>query len=312
MGKPYDSACKKAVYLYPQEFTTWLMRGAIFIGTLPYELQQETLEVDGLLIVELDGQRIGLHIEFQTHFDEVIAARMLRYNVLARWAHGIPIISFLIQLLDEGEIPSSPFRWTLPNGKEIIDFHFEAIVVGKLSQEEILQSGLVALQPFLPLAKGGANRSVVAQMSKLLQEQKNTDLEVIGFTFASLAFRRNRGDQEWLVKRFQHMHDILRDTPIMQEILRMGREEGKQEGRQEALHKVLLMLLVQRFPTVKKQAKKLIARIEDITLLENLIIKVGLNSTTLEEIQHDLQAAQPPLAAKTSKRRTTRGKRAAQ
>ncbi len=33
-------------------------------------------------------------------------------------------------------------------------------------------------------------------------------------------------DLEWLIRRFREMHEIIRDTPIYQEILREGWEEG--------------------------------------------------------------------------------------
>lgn len=78
------------------------------------------------------------------------------------------------------------------------------------------------------------------------------------------------------------MHDILRDTPIYQEILReglaegieqgieQGIERGRLEGRLDAFRHVLLIWTEKRFPTLTPLAQERVARIQDIQMLEDM------------------------------------------
>jgi hypothetical protein len=231
-----------------------------------------------------------LHLEFQTYNDPGMAERLLRYNVLARSEYKLPVLSCVIYLLKDGEAPSSPLKWKLPNGQEILQFHYQSIVLGALSPEDLLQSGQAGLLPPLPLTNGGARRDMVESMfsdivesmfSGLLAARK-IELVPIGYTLASLAFsRENRADQDWLLRRFHEMHDILRETPIYQEILKEGREEGL-----EALRQAVVDIIAQRFPKLARLAKKQVAVVEDPELLRYVLVKVSVVQTAEEAKQH--------------------------
>src|SRR5207244_12125840 len=106
---------------------------------------------------------------------------------------------------------------------------------------------------FLPMKKGENKREKVERMFEELAGTGKTEVELIGFTFASLVFRnRSSADQNWLIRRFGNMHDILRETPIYQEILKEGREEGIQQGLQrgqlDPLRQAIVEVVVARFP----------------------------------------------------------------
>jgi hypothetical protein len=60
--------------------------------------------VDALLEVSIDGQRMLLHIEFQTYNDDMMDEWLMRYNVLARMKYGLPVLSCVIYLLKDGGI----------------------------------------------------------------------------------------------------------------------------------------------------------------------------------------------------------------
>jgi flagellar biosynthesis/type III secretory pathway protein FliH len=112
-----------------------------------------------------------------------------------------------------------------------------------------------------------------------------TELELIGFTLASLVFNReNKADQDWLIRRFHEMHDILRETPIYQEILKEGREEGREEGLEkgiqkgqiEALRRAVVQIVLQRFPKLVRLAREKVAFAEDSDILLDLIGKLSV------------------------------------
>ncbi len=276
MVKPWDESLKKLVHTDPQAFVTWLFPGGTFIGERPHELKHWTLEVDALLGVTVSEQGMLLHLEFQTYHDPGMAERLLRYNVLARSEHKLPVLSCVIYLLKDGEALPSPLSWKLPNGQEVLQFHYQSIEL-----EDLLRSGQAGLLPLLPLTNGGARREIVESMFSGRLSAKKIELVPIGYTLASLAFsRENRAEQDWLLRRFHEMHDILRETPIYQEILKEGREEGL-----EALGQAILDVVTQRFPKLTCLAKKQVVVVEDPELLRHVLVKVSVAQTTEEAKQ---------------------------
>jgi len=291
MAKPWDDSLKKLVHTDPQAFVTWLFPGGTFIGERPHELKHWTLEVDALLGVIVSEQEMLLHLEFQTHNDPAMAERLLRYNVLARSEHRLPVLSCVIYLLGSGEASTSPLSWMLPTEQEVLRFHYLSIELKALLPEEVMRTGLTGLLPLLPLTKNGARREIVETMFGRLLAAKKVELVPIGYTLASLAFsRENPGDQDWLFRRFHEMHDILRETPIYQEILKEGREEGLEQGLQrgqlEALRQAVVEVVVERFPRLVRLAKKQVALIEDPELLRHVLVKVSVAQSAEEAKKH--------------------------
>jgi len=82
------------------------------------------------------------------------------------------------------------------------------------------------------------------------------------------------------------MHDIIRDTPIYQEILREGREEGREKGREEGIEEglekgrieasrhILLMATQIRFPELVTLAQEQAIRVHDEATLDTIIGKI--------------------------------------
>ncbi len=265
MTKPWDDSLKKLVHADPLAFVNWIVADAHFTGERPYELKHWTLEVDALLEVKVNGQDMLLHLEFQTYHDPEMDER--------------------IYLLKDGEAPSSPLSWSLPNGQKVLEFHYQSIELAALSPGDLLQSDQPGLLPLLPLTEGGARREIVESMFSGLLAARKIELIPIGYTLASLAFsRENRAEQDWLLRRFHEMHDMLRETPIYQEILKEGREEGL-----EALRRAIVDVITQRFPKLARLAKKQVVIVEDPELLRQVLVKVSVVQSA-EEAQRELHA----------------------
>jgi predicted transposase YdaD len=137
-------------------------------------------------------------------------------------------------------------------------------------------------------------------------------------TLVSLAFgRENTTEQNWLLRRVSDMDDVLRETPVYQEMTRWapeeglregilegiregrregrqegleeGRLEGRQEGRQEGLQQALLVILTERFPKLIRLAKKQMAVIEEPEILQLLIVKMSVAQSPEEAKQYLLE-----------------------
>src|SRR5437667_2163970 len=280
MPKPYDDAMKRLVGGNPQDLVWWVITGAQFVKQLPLELSVENIYADGLLQATLDGKEFLAHIEFQSSYDGRIGERLLEYNVLAsRQYNYLPVYSCVIYLKNHSSVPHSPFLRGLPNGEEVVRFHYRSIELGKLVAGELLQTGLVGLLPLLPLTQDGARREVVEEMITGLVSAEKTESLWIGYALASKVLK---DDLKWLKRRFAMLEDILRDTPVYQEVL----AEGEEKGKLEAQHEVLLDIVQERFPEIASLARKQANTIEDPEVLRRLIVKISIVKTLKEAEQY--------------------------
>jgi len=288
MPKPFDDAMKKLVGGNPQDMVSWVIPGAQFGKQLPLELGVENIYADGLLQATLDGKEFLAHIEFQSSYDGRIGERLLEYNVLAsRQYNYLPVYSCVIYLKNHNNVPDSPFTKGLPNGEEIVRFHYRSIELGKLAARELLQTDLVGLLPLLPLTQDGARREVVEEMITGLVSAQKTESLWIGYALASRVFK---DDLKWLKRRFAMLEDILRDTPVYQEVLAEGMEKGLEKGL-EAQRQTLLDIVQERFPAIARLAKQQADAIGDPEVLRHLTVKISVVKTSKEAEQYLLNPA---------------------
>lgn len=282
MVKPYDTGLKKLVTTDPQAFIRWLFPGATFTQLHPQKLDAVELELDILIEIIINGARMLIHIEFQTRNDSSMAERLLWYNVLVRRQYKLPVLSFVIYLLRDGEVPPSPLVYTLPTNQEVLRFHFVNIEVSKLVPEDILNLNELNLLPLVPLTRGGTERKVVEQtITTLEQHSELPDLSLIAFTLASLAMRWEKNpDLDWLIRRFRKMHDLLKDSPIFQLIeqegMEKGREEGLERGQLKALHTGIVNVIAAHYPELTRLAESQVTAIDDIERLQKLLVDVTM------------------------------------
>lgn len=300
--KSWDDSLKNLVDANPQAFVEWLLGKGEFRGKLPYQLKNWRLEVDALLKVEVNDGEMLLEIEFQTYHDPDMAERLLRYNVLARSEYKLPVLSVVIYLLKDGNVPKSPLIWKIPTGKEVLEFHFESIELGDISPIELISIGQPGLLPLLPLTKDGANRKIAETMFTELEAAGKAELIPIGGTLASYMFsKKNTNDLDWLQRRLRSMHDIIRESPYYQEILKEGLEEGREEGLEkgfkkgreegqlEALRQTVMDIVVERFPKLLRIARKQVTFTEDPVALRHVIVKLSMSQTTGEAKEYLLE-----------------------
>ena len=160
---------------------------------------------------------------------------------------------------------------------------YRSIELGKLVAGELLQTGLVGLLPLLPLTKDGARREVVEEMISGLVSAEKTESLWIGYALASRAMK---DDLQWLKRRFAMLEDILRETPVYQEVLAEGEEKGREEGKLEAQRQTLLDIVQERFPAIARLAKRQADAIEDPEVLRHLTVKISIVKTSQEAEQY--------------------------
>lgn len=286
-AKPWDYCLKLLIRANPQAFVNWLAAGALFVKERNTKSNSRDLEMDALLEVTLNGEAMLLEIEFQSRNDTEMPERLLRYNVLARIDYKLPVHSYVIYLLDDGEIKQSPLNWATPIKADVVQFQFENIEVAKLAPEDIIQVDNIGLLPLLPLTNGGATREIVQKMLTDLQPPEHKELALVGYTLAYLIFKRKHPENlDWLERTYKGMQDILHESPLYQMILQEGREEGREEGLKEGEikghAKGIISLVQAHFPELKDLATQQVATIKDATLLNHLLVKISMASNAKE------------------------------
>ncbi|HET9919416.1 MAG TPA: hypothetical protein VFQ30_06215 [Ktedonobacteraceae bacterium] len=302
MAKPYDDSLKTLVRTNPQAFVSLVFPEAQYVRELPEKLKNLSLKMDALFEVVVKGSPILVHFEFQTYNDVTMPERLLNYNVQARRTYKKPVHSCAIHLLNDGELPASPLVWYSIPEEQVLEFKFQNIELSKLAPESLLDSDQAGLWPLSPLAKDGANYEVVDTMFSHLMEADKKDLLPIGYTLASLAFGENNiAAQDWLTRRYKEMYDVLRETPIYQEMTRTAREEGWEEGMEKGLerglergrldsaHQTLVAVILERFPRLERFARKQLSDVDDPLVLQHLTVKMSI-AQTMEEAKGYLLA----------------------
>ena len=77
------------------------------------------------------------------------------------------------------------------------------------------------------------------------------------------------------------LEDILRDTPVYQEVLAEGMEKGLEAQRQ-----TLLDIVQERFPAIAHLAKRQADAIKDPDVLGRLTVKISVVKTSQEAEQY--------------------------
>jgi hypothetical protein len=77
------------------------------------------------------------------------------------------------------------------------------------------------------------------------------------------------------------LEDIVRDTPMYQELLAEGEEKGLEAQRQ-----TLLDIVQERFPEIARLAKQQADAIKDQEVLRHLTVKISIVKTSREAEQY--------------------------
>ena len=172
----------------------------------------------------------------------------------------------VLYLRKDGTVPASPLVWHMPDGNEILRFHFEVIKLWEMTAESLIKTRFVGLFPLLPLTKDGKRHEVVDEMVTRIFEAKQPALLRYAQMFSSLVFK-DRDDKAWLERRFAVYNDILEESWVYQ--------ETKLEGKLEALQKTVLNLVQAHFPQALSLTKTQIDGIKDEVVLQNLILQIS-------------------------------------
>ncbi len=263
---PWDASLKVLLSEKPQDFASWILKGAVVKEKLLTEFTGRKVSADALLSVIYEGDEVLLHIEFQSENDASMAERLLEYNSRARREHKRDVYSCVIYLRQDGNVPPSPLIWTFAKSKEIMRFHFQSIEIAKLSADDVRQTNLLGLLPLMVLTKDGATHEKVEEILTKLEFAEQTDILQVAYTLFTLVL--NKDDQRWLVRRMQSMLEPFRETIFYQEMTKFVREQVREEVQKEAREEALKVQKEAREEALKAQKETLKAQKETLKAIE--------------------------------------------
>jgi predicted transposase YdaD len=234
--KPFDSTLKELEERKPRPWLSlWLGRPIPAVQVINSDLSTITAEADKLFRVE--GPRPWIiHNEFEASYKVDAPLKGLRYSVLARYRHGLPVQTIFILLRPEADGPamSGKLEEELPDGTKYLLFEYTVVRVWELPVEQILAGDLVTL-PLAPIARVSAEDlpGVVRRMDERI-EQEATPSEAQVLRTAALILTGLRHPQETLKALFQGVRG-MKESSAYQMILEEGREEGMIRGTRQTL-----------------------------------------------------------------------------
>ncbi|SRR5579883_1769298 len=290
MAGVWDTIMKRLVKRYAQHYVSWLAPEAEFIQALDGELQQQTLYADALMEVQRRGRRGLIHIEFQSYEDADMAARLLRYNMLAEQQYELPVYSYVIYLRRKGKVAQSPLERRFIDERVVHLFYFQTIKLWEVPAQLLLQTGWLGVLPLVVLAQEGKQLNIVQQTIDQLAAEQEYDLLAMMEILGGLLFTKGSPDYEAFKRRFRMFQDLLSESPIYQEIFGEGEEKGRQEGALQAQAEMLLNIVKLRFPELQELAKQQVDTIKDVSLLSAINLNLVIAQTTEEARQALLSA----------------------
>jgi predicted transposase YdaD len=250
-AKPYDQAFKFLAEQDPESLLVLL--GAIEPGApaqielLPREISVAALLPDQpYLVTTAEGRRV-VHVEAQTAWEPGIPARMAEYGPLHYFKYRLPVESYVLLLTRRGLPRIPPLRGVIEAGGTRLVTRYELIRVWLVSAQETLQSGRLALLPFVPLMAGGPGEleEGAGRLRDVEDERRRREMALHFVMLGGL--RYNRLDLLELVGRKGMIPlEQLRESSFYQFILDEGRKEGL-----AATADMFRLLAGKRFPGIE-------------------------------------------------------------
>ncbi|MBY0458046.1 MAG: hypothetical protein K2V38_11960 [Gemmataceae bacterium] len=147
MPKPFDATLKELIAAHPAD---WLAQLGVPITAPPEVLNVDLSTVTAAADTLIKVGDVVVHIDLESGPDDLLAQRMLLYNVLAHQHTGLPVRSIAVLLRSNavGGGPKDGIEYAPNPGVSELRFKFETVRAWELPVEAVLKAGV----GFLPLA----------------------------------------------------------------------------------------------------------------------------------------------------------------
>ena len=293
----FDIVSKYLMQHYPDDFARFTLgRDDVEVveGIDPEQLTVKTRQTDSLLRVQLGGEEVLVHTEFQTTDSRPLpmARRMVGYIGRAVEHYGLPVVSSVIYLRP-GAGRGDPGYYLQDRPGHRILIEYQVIRLSELDGQRILESGPVGLRPFAPLMRPTGRPAdwlqtcVHTVQAQPLDRATKADCLAGMSLLSGLVYAR-----ETVAAIFfqESLMDMIRESPVAQYLTQQGIEQGIEQGGRERAIEALLDVLEIRFAL--GAADPLAARVRGIEDLQRLkpLHRAAIQVESLEAFQSLLDA----------------------
>lgn len=269
MPKPFDATTKQLVAIQPEAWLGYLGLSGAPVEVIEADLATVTAEADQVLRVAAPVPYLA-HLEFQASYDPAMGRRLLRYNVLLHYRHGLPVHSVVLLLRPQADGPAMTGRVGYAAGDDLsLHFRYRVLRVWEKDVGEILSGGRATL-PLAPLAAVSADAlpGVVREMeARIEREAPPAEAGMLWTaTYVLMGLRYPEAFTAQLLKGVRQM----KESVTYQAILAEGEAKGKAEGRAEEARRLILRQGTKRFGAPGANVEAAIAGVGSVEQLEQL------------------------------------------
>jgi len=252
MPKPFDATLNALIDAHLEDWAAFL---AARVGVPPGRATpldtdlSSTLQADRLFRVHADVP-YAIHLELESTGRLGIPFELLRYNIAAHAATGLPIHSILVLLRPKANASDQSGTFEMPgaDGRAYLTFRYTVVRVWEETVEGLLAAGL----GFAPLAllTNEAAADLPGAFDRLLLHLRapavapHVAKDLLGSTFWLGGLRYN---PERLADLYRRLSMTLEDSSTYQWVKSLGKAEGKAEGTILEAQSLILRLGTRRF-----------------------------------------------------------------
>jgi hypothetical protein len=267
--QPYDRALKSLMEDHAAEMVPELVPGARFIEEKNNELTRLNLRADIVYLIEYKGELRILNMELQTDAEKNMAFRMLVYNLELYDKYQLPVISVVLYPF-ETSIPEPVFQ-TEASSKTRIRFDHDVLCLWTIDAEPFLSRHIISMYTLLPAMKSITTSMLLQAIAEMEQAYTGEHLRRHLRRFRTI-LRRSRtlsAQDKQIVENGMRSYDsLLESDPEFQQRMAEAIIEGQQ--------KLVLELVVDRFPALAEIAQQKIVRLTKQEMLMQLTKQIAL------------------------------------
>lgn len=272
MSKPFDATTKQLVEAQPEAWLAYAgLSGVTSAEVIEADLSTVTAEADRVVRVNA-AEPYLVHLEFQASYNLTMGERLLRYHVLLRYRHGLPVRSIVLLLRREADGPglSGVLRSGTETEHDLLHFHYRVVRVYEQPVEAVLAGGLATL----PLADVSAVAlpEVVRRMEeRIAREAPDAQAGMLWTAaYVLMGLKYPIALTAQLLKGVRQMKESVTYQAILEEGRAEGEARGEARGKAEEARSLLLRLGRKRFGPPDTAAGVSIAAIDSVERLEHL------------------------------------------
>ena len=288
-----DTITKTQARAHPMDFVNLCFKfeqtDVTFLEIItPEQPTVEMHQADMLIKVQLSGEEVLIHFEFQTtdSYNPEMALRMAGYIVRTVKTYRLPVYSSVIYLRpDAGR--SDPGHYVQDRAGHQIFIEYQVLRLIEMDGEQILAAKPAGLIPFTPLMKHPADVSVEEWLRRCVQIADSIDVPNKPAYLGSLAVLSDLVYEPETI-----LNIILEETMQRPSIVEYLAEEAHQQGaRKSARESILEALALRLQPDTAATFKPTLDAIEDLQRLRQLH-RAAVLADTLEDFTQALEANQ--------------------